>query len=442
MESGSGTEHIWRILRHVVRQLDPQNLVSSAVTIDDAGQLRVEGISNSIPYSGRLVVIVVGKASVPMAAGAIAALGDRVTEALAVTKAGIPLTVEPPDRLAVIESDHPVPTERSIEAGRRVREIVESLGSDDILLMLISGGGSALVEDLVDGVTLDDLRNTTDHLLRAGANINELNAVRRRISRIKGGRLARAAAPARTVNLIISDVLNSPLQDIASGPTVEPPAEDETFAAVMQREDLLACLPDSVRQHLAAQQAEEEPWPDSVVGTTVLADARTAASAAIDAAVSLGYRVQSLGFDFQGEAREFGRTWGTISRHAARHDPAFERPIALIGSGELTVTVRGDGTGGRNTEMALAAAVDIAGYEQVTICSFATDGDDGVSGCAGGIVTGATLTSLERQGIDSIASLAENDSATALRSVDATIDIGPTGTNVNDLYIALVDNSK
>jgi glycerate 2-kinase len=438
MGTSSGTEDIWQILRYVVGQLEPRELVANALSFDDAGNLGIQGISETFPLPGRVVVVAVGKASVPMATGAVEVLGDRATELVAVTKAGIPLSVDPPNTINVIESDHPVPTQRSLDAGRHIRELVEDLGRDDLVLMLISGGGSALVEDLVDGVTLDDLQNATDHLLRAGAKINELNAVRRRISRLKGGRLARAAAPAKLVNLIISDVLNSPLQDIASGPTVEPPESDETFKSVMRRSDLLEGLPASVRDQLKAQQAQDEPWPESVVGTTVLADASTAARAAIASAVGLGYRVQSLGFDFQGEAREFGRTWGTIARHAVRHDTAFERPIALIGSGELTVTVRGDGTGGRNTEMALAAAVEIADYDELTICSFATDGDDGVSGCAGGVVNGDTLELLERNGIDAMASLAENDSATALSAAEATIDIGPTGTNVNDVYIALV----
>lgn len=441
MSGESGREHCQRILRDVVKRLNPRELVGESLETGENGSLQVSGISRDIDAPGRLVVVAVGKASVPMAAGALDRLGDQVSDALAVTKAGIPLSVEPPASLEVIEADHPVPTEQSLQAGRRILELVNGMGEGDLMLMLISGGGSSLIEDLVDGVDLDDLRRGTDHLLRAGATINQLNAVRRRISRIKGGRLARAAAPASVVNLIVSDVLNSPLQDIASGPTVEPPESDETFQAVMKRPDLIDGLPESIRTQLEAQQAQGEPWPDNVIGTTILADAETASRAAIDSAVGMGYRVQSLGFDFQGEAREFGRTWATIARHAARDNGAFDLPIVLVGSGEATVTVRGDGNGGRNTEMALSAAIEIDGCEQITVCSFATDGDDGLSECAGGIVDGRSVESLRQANVDPVSRLDHNDSATALRAIDATIDIGPTGTNVNDLYLALIQNS-
>jgi glycerate 2-kinase len=441
---GEQSDHpqIWRILRHVVQQLDPRELVANSVSLNNSGGLVVEGISSQIECPGKLVVIAVGKASIPMATGALDSLADRVSRAVAVSKAGIPSPVDPPAQLEVIEADHPVPTENSLIAGRRVRELAEGLTSDDVVLMLISGGGSALLEDLVDGVTIEDLRGATDHLLRAGATINELNAVRRKISQLKGGRLARAIAPACIVNLIVSDVLNSPLQDIASGPTVQPPEIDETFVAVMNRPDLVEGLPESVQHQLRKQQAHREPWTNNVVGTRILADAETAARAAVDAALELGYYVQTLGFDFQGEAREFGRTWSTIARHVYQDGHAFPLPLALIGSGELTVTVRGDGAGGRNTEMALAAAIDLAGTAGITVCSFATDGDDGVGNCAGGVVDGQTLSSLDRATIDAFQRLANNDSATALRAVDAVIDIGPTGTNVNDLYLALIERQS
>jgi glycerate 2-kinase len=439
MAEESGREHTWRILRHVVEQLDPRRQVAEAIELKD--QLRVRSVPRSFDVAGRVVVVAVGKASIPMAAGALDALGDAVDSAVAVTKAGTPQAVSPPAELEVIEADHPVPSESSLLAGQRVRSLVSSLNEDDLVLMLISGGGSALVEDLVEGVSLDDLQSATDHLLRAGATINELNAVRRRISRIKGGRLAGAAAPATIVNLIVSDVLNSPLQDIASGPTVEPPELDETFKSVMQRSDLIDGLPASVRSALDKQDAARPKWPDNVAGTVILSDAEMAARAAIDAAVGLGYRTQSLGFDFQGEAREFGRTWATIARHAASDRQAFPLPLALVGAGELTVTVRGDGVGGRNTEAALAAAREIAGWDGITITSFATDGDDGLSSCAGGIVDGSTLERCRANDIDADHALERNDSATALKVAGDSIDIGATGTNVNDIYLALVHST-
>lgn len=425
-------EDTQRIIQDVVARLDPRALVSDALSAD----------RNPFPVEGRVVIVAVGKASVPMASGAIDALGDRVSGALAVTKAGLPLTVEPPEALEVIESDHPVPTERSLAAGHRVLETVRGLDESSLVIMLISGGGSALVEDLVEGVDLDDLRRATDHLLRAGATINELNAVRRRLSRIKGGRLARAIAPAKVLNLIVSDVLGNPLQDIASGPTVRPPSPDTTFQSVMAHHDLIDGLPEAVRRHLESAQEDHEPWPDNVLETEVLADAEAAARIAAETAGNLGYRVQTLGFDFQGEASEFGRTWATIARHVRTDESAFQLPVALIGSGELTVTVRGDGVGGRNTEMALAAAEVLDGLSGVAVTSFATDGDDGASDCAGGTVDGGTLTRIRDAEDDPSRALRENDSARALSAAGATIDIGSTGTNVNDLYLALVRRTE
>jgi glycerate 2-kinase len=438
VEMDNGPEHVDRIVSSVVEQLDPRKQVASALALDADGRLSVQGVADPIDVHGRLILIAVGKASIPMAAGAIDALGDRIDDALAITKAGLESPFDPPVSLKVLEADHPVPQHSSLAAGAAVRERVDDLNDDDVLLMLISGGGSALMEDLVEGVTLDDLQQATDHMLRAGATINELNAVRRRISRLKGGRLANLAAPAQVINLIVSDVLNSPLQDIASGPTVEPPEVDETFAAVMRRPDLIDGLPGSVRAVLDQESAERAEWSDNVIGTEILSDAEAAARIAIDAAVGLGYYVQTLGYDFQGEARELGRVIGTMSRHARRVPDAFQLPMALIGAGEMTVTVRGDGVGGRNTEMALAAAREIAGLPGITICSFATDGDDGLSACAGGTVTGSTIAELRDHGVDPEEALAHSDSATALRKASATIDIGPTGTNVNDIYLALI----
>jgi glycerate 2-kinase len=434
-----GRQRTWQILKHVVDRLDPSSLIANALRLNGRS-LSIAGISQQVRLNGRVIVIAVGKASIPMACGALSGLGSRIDRALAVTKAGVPLPIDPPCELEVMYADHPVPAESSLEAGRRVREMVEGLRGDDVVLMLISGGGSALVEDLVEGVTLDDLRKTTERLLRAGATINELNAVRRRLSRLKGGRLARAIAPATIVNLIVSDVLGNRLQDIASGPTVQPPDLDDTLAAVLRRRDLVSQFPDRVSSHLEAADEATSDWRDNVLGTAIIADAETAARAAADVAHGLGYHTQTLGFDYQGEAREFGRTFGTLARHARVDQSAFRLPLALIGSGELTVTVRGSGSGGRNTEMALAAAREIDGLKGVTITSFATDGDDGTSGFAGGIVDGLTMSRARELGIDVQGRLEENDSAPVCRAVGSAIDIGPTGTNVNDLYLALIDD--
>ncbi len=430
-------DDIGTIFAGALDRVDPAQLVAGAVRIED-GVVVIDGARYPVTDSARLVVIGFGKASLGMARGIEDALGDRIDRGVVVTKRGSPAPVRPLSRFRVMESSHPVPDETSLESARLILDAVAGLSADDLVLVLISGGGSALVEMPVNGVSIADLAETTNLLLRAGVDIRTLNRVRRRLSLIKGGGLARAAFPARVVNLIISDVLGNPVEVIAGGPTVAVAEDEASPEAVIRRLGIWNALPESIRHALRGVVPGRPEADVRVLQSLILADAGMAADGAAGAAREIGYSPVVLGTRFEGEAREFGRFWAAIARHARLTGGPFQRSACLIGTGELTVTVRGDGTGGRNTEMALAAALEIADVTGVAIASLATDGEDGVTGAAGGAVTGSSVDLALRTGLDPAALLANNDS---LRFLDATAGLvvtGPTGTNVNDLYLALI----
>ncbi len=388
---------------------------------------------------GRLVVVAVGKAAAPMAAAAEEVLGDRIAGGLALTKYG---HGEPTRAIPVREAAHPTPDEAGLAAAAELRALLAGLGADDVVLCLISGGGSALLTAPAAPVTLDDLRETTTQLLAAGATINELNAVRKHLETLKGGGLAAAAAPARVLALAVSDVLGDPLDVIASGPTV---GDTSTFAdawATVERYGLAGALPATVRARLEAGlrgDLPETPRPDDSlfarVQTVVIANLRRAAEGAARRAGELGYDATLFGLAHEGEAREVAREIAALA--LADTGAPTARPRCLIGGGETTVTVRGDGLGGRNTELALAAALAIAGRPGVAIASLATDGDDGPTGAAGAVATGETVARGRALGLDAADYLARNDSARFFERAGGLLVTGPTRTNVADLYCVL-----
>ncbi len=434
MDQERARAEVERIFGHVLCELRPEQLVQQVLRLQ-AGVLVVDGVPHPLPAGARLVVLAIGKAASGMAAGAEAALGSRIDRGLVVTKRGFG-TAHVPKRFELFEASHPVPDRSSLAAGQAVRAAVSGLSADDLVLVLISGGGSALVEALRPGITLSDVAQATQALLGAGADIWLLNAVRRRLSSIKAGGLARAAAPARVVNLVISDVLGNPLPIIASGPSVDPGPEVADPSAAIQSLGVWEDLPEPVRRALG-EPASFDPVTN-VVQTVILADARRLAELARSAAEGLGYHAVVLGDRFTGEAREFARFWSAVAKHVRERAEPWLPPVCVVGTGELTVTVRGHGTGGRNTEMALAAALELDGVHGVAVASLASDGDDGTSRAAGGIVTGETALSIKQGGLDARRLLAENDSARALAAAGALLVTGPTGTNVNDLYLALI----
>jgi hydroxypyruvate reductase len=387
---------------------------------------------------GRVFVVGGGKAAVPMAIAITGILGERLAEGVVVTKYEHARGQSIP-RIEVIEAGHPVPDENSVRGARAVADLAKRATERDLVVCLISGGGSSLLTlpapdlPLVPGLQLADLQALTDALLRCGATINEVNTVRKHCSDIKGGNLARLAAPARLVTLILSDVVGDPLDVIASGPTVP----DTTTVA-----DAWQVLTNyGIRSHDPFPFCETPKLGDPIfdqVQNVVVGSNRLAALAAADKARELGFGALLLSTYVEGEAREAGRVAAALAKGIRAHGDPLPPSACLVWGGETTVTVRGEGKGGRNQELALAAALALDGWRDVLIMALATDGNDGPTDAAGAIITGETISRARERGLDARAALEANDSYHFFEALGDLIRIGPTGTNVNDLLFVLV----
>jgi glycerate 2-kinase len=308
------------------------------------------------------------------------------------------------------------------------------------VICLISGGGSAILVSPMDGLSLADLQDLTSTLLASGANINQINTLRKHLDRVKGGKLAKLAAPAQVASLILSDVVGDPLEAIASGPTVPDPTSYADALQILERLDILHEIPQSVFDHIskgAKGDLPENPKPgDSLfekVHNVLVGTNLSAASAAMQQANQEGYNTLLLTTFLQGEARQVSRVLTAIARQVASNNQPISRPACILAGGETTVTLTGDGKGGRNQEMALAAVSDLAGLEQVALVTFATDGGDGPSDAAGAIVTSETLARARQLGLQPFDYLSRNDSYHFFEVLGDLIKTGPTQTNVNDL---------
>lgn len=395
------------------------------------------------PVRGRLFVIGTGKASARMAQEVESILGDLITAGLVVTKYGHRL---PCERVEVVEAGHPIPDDSGIRAVERTREMISSLTSDDIVLCLISGGGSALWPEPAGEITLAEKQEVTSLLLRAGATIRELNAVRKHLSAVKGGQLARFAAPAQVISLIMSDVIGDPLDFIASGPTAPDTTSFSDALATVQKYGLKA--PDAVVYRLQSGSRgllPETPKPgDPVfnkVENLVIANNRLVIDAAKEKALSLGFNTLILGTEVEGEAKDIARFFAAIAREIGSTGNPVATPACILAAGETTVTVRGHGLGGRNQEMALAWAISMASMPSGApscFASVATDGTDGPTNAAGGLVDPLTCSRAVELGLSPTKYLRSNDSSNFLRSTGDLIVTGPTQTNLMDLQILLV----
>jgi len=394
------------------------------------------------PENGRLIVLAAGKAAASMAQVAVqhyreAGLDASRMTGLAVTRHGYGGDAGP---IEVIEAGHPVPDEAGIAATQRALVLAEEAGEDDFVLVLLSGGGSANWIAPAEGLSLEEKQGITRALLRSGANIVEINTVRKRLSQIKGGRLARRAAPARVLTLAISDV---PLDDptvIASGPTVPDPTTSSQALAIIERRGI--AISDAVRA-LLADPANETPKPgDPIFERTefrIIARPADAVAAAEEVARDAGYEPVVLGAEVEGEAREVARAHAELARELRNEG----RRAAIISGGELTVTISGEGRGGPNQEYALALAIALDGMEGVSALSGDTDGTDGGVGAAtdpaGAILDDTTMSRARLKGLDAGAYLSDNDSTAFFDSLHDLLTPGPTRTNVNDCRIILID---
>jgi hydroxypyruvate reductase len=390
---------------------------------------------------GRVVLVAAGKAAGAMAAAAEPVLGRALDAGLAIGVAEAPL-----GRVRSLAAGHPIPDPRGLAAAAEVEALVRGLGERDLLVVLLSGGASALLPAPADGITLADKAAATRVLLRSGATIGELNAVRKHLSRLKGGGLARLAAPARVVTLALSDVVGDDPAVIASGPTAPDPSTFAEALAVVRRRDPDGRVPQAVVAHLEAGargERRETPKPGDPAFRQarfrVIGSNRLALEAAARAARTAGFRPLVLTTRLEGEAREAARVLTAVLRECVEADRPARPPVCLLAGGETTVEVRGDGQGGRNQEMAAAAARPLAAFgSPALLASLATDGVDGASDAAGGVVDDGTLAQGEALGLPSPeAFLARNDSRHFLGPLGGLIVTGPTGTNVIDVTVLL-----
>ena len=340
-----------------------------------------------------------------------------------------------PPGVRVLHAAHPLPDATSVHAGRETAALLASAVAGDVVLVLLSGGASALCVAPAGAISIDDYAELVRTLLHAGADIRELNAVRSRIDRLKGGGMAQLLAPARAVALIVSDVVGNPLDIIASGPLTSPTAEPASALHVLERYRLTRTVPSAVIDVL---NAPLEPAAHAAVEISVIADNEGALEGAAAAAARLGYEVRLHDEPVTGPAREAGSRLARRAIGAAYGLSADDPPVCMISGGEPTVAVTGSGSGGRNQELVLAAALELQGVPGITIASIGTDGVDGPTDAAGGMIDGASVTRAATGGVDAALALRNNDSHAFLRAAGGLIRTGPTGTNVMDVQIALV----
>ena len=427
------------VRRHVHREQDTLTVADRSYDLSD--------------YE-RVFIVGGGKAAAPMTAAIADLLGGHLTAGAIVTKYGhaihqsptcdepVPSEAQGRSRtitnLQIIEAGHPVPDENSVRGAQAVAALAQRATERDLVVCLISGGASALLTLPVPGLALTDLQSLTDTLLRSGATINELNTVRKHWSRIKGGNLARLVAPAALVTLILSDVVGDPLDVIGSGPTVPDPTTVSDAREVLERHGRNPwgfLKPQGFKLH-------ETPKPGDPIFArvqhVVVGSNRLAALAATEKARQLGFNALLLSTYVEGEAREVARVAAALAKGIRAHGDPLPPPACLVWGGETTVTVRGKGKGGRNQELALAAALALDGWSGVLLMTLATDGNDGPTDGAGAVITGETVARARAVGLDAQTALETSDSYTFFDSLGDLLRTGPTGTNVNDLLFTLV----
>jgi hydroxypyruvate reductase len=429
------------LLAASLKAADPATLVKRALSLKNR-RLLVGKAAYPLDKYERVVVVGGGKGAVPMASAIEQLLKDRIDGGLVVTRYGHGGALS---RIEVVEAGHPIPDRTGVAAAQRVLELLKKSGERDLVIVLLSGGASALLPAPVEGVSLTDKQVVTALLLRAGATIQELNAVRKHLSHLKGGNMTTAAAPATMLALVLSDVVGNDLSSIASGPTVPDPTTFHDAMAILHHYDLWDKIPQAIKDHLvqgSRSGSSETPKPShpafARVQNLIIGDVGVSLDAAAAQARRLGYHPFVLSSSLTGEAREVAKVFGAIIREIVATDRPIKRPVALLAGGETTVSVQGQGSGGRCQEFTLALAMEVAGLKKVTVFAFGTDGSDGATDAAGAVADGGTVERAHALGLQPQRFLDQNDSHTFFHTMAQTIQTGPTRTNVTDLYCALI----
>jgi len=428
-----------------VAAVEPGRAVRSHLKLE--GDILLAG-ENRLPLDpdGRVLVVGAGKAGAPMAGAVEKILGQRISEGIVAVKYG---HLAPVDRVQLLEAAHPVPDEGGVSAANRICALLEGTTEHDLVICLLSGGGSALLPCPVPPVTLENKQAVTNLLLESGTEIGEINCIRKHLSLLKGGGLARAAHPAKVLTLILSDVVGDPLDVIASGPTVGDPTTFSQALDILTSYKLEERVPDVVKTYLedgAARKNPETPKPGDpelsgvinlLVGTNTIA-----VRAAEDAARALGYNTTVLSLAVTGETKDAAAAHVALVRKIISTDQPVARPACVLSGGETTVTIKGSGKGGRNQEFVLAAALGIEGLPGTVILSAGTDGTDGPTDAAGAMADGTTVMRARDAGLDPAAYLDNNDSYNFFGQLGDLLITGPTLTNVMDLRVILAGIDK
>ncbi|WP_457753786.1 glycerate kinase type-2 family protein [Thermococcus sp.] len=424
------------LMEEAIKSSDPYVAVKRALKMKD-DKLIVMG--KEFPIKGKIYVLAFGKAACSMARAVEEILRDKLEEGVAVTKYGYALPLK---KIEVIEAGHPIPDENSMKGALAGVELAKNVDKDDILLVLISGGGSALFCLPEDGISLEDKIKTNKLLLKSGAKIYGINTVRKHISKVKGGKLAKLVK-GTLISLILSDVVGDPLEAIASGPTVKDPTTFEDAYRILKVYGIWDKIPESVKRHIEkglkgkVEETLKEDLPN--VHNFIIGSVSTACESAKRKAEEIGLKAYILTTTLEGEAKDVALALGSIIEEVYNKNRPFEKPVVLIAGGETTVTILGKaGMGGPNQEIALSISRKISGLRGTAVLAMDTDGTDGPTDAAGGLVDSYTLNVLRKEGIDVEEYLATHSTYDALKKAKALLITGPTRTNVNSIFIAVL----
>lgn len=408
-------EDAQKIIQSSIKRVLPDSAVKRAL----AGQT----------FQGEVIVIAIGKAAWNMANAAAEILGERIKKGIVLTK--YKHSQGDIKGFSILEAAHPLPDDNTIMGTAKIIEAVSNLSPTDTVIFLVSGGGSALFEKPAGNLELSDFLQITDQLLKCGADIVEINTIRKHLSAVKGGKFAALCAPAHVYTIALSDILGDRPDSIASGPTCADFSTCEDAFAIVEKYDLK--LTDEMKKELSMETPKEVPNNTMLITGSV----KELCLAAAEEAERLGYTPLILSTFVDCEAKEAGRLLASMGKTIQKDGLPLKPPCAIICGGETVVRITGKGKGGRNQELALSAAASIPGMTNIAVCAVGSDGTDGPTDAAGGLVDGHTKEILDQKGISIDIILAENDSNKALALADALVITGPTGTNVNDLYFLL-----
>ena len=441
MNPNQTRKNVLEIFKAGLDAVDPIKLINEIVCLKEPF-ITIKDISLDLSSYENIYIIGIGKAAAAMAQTLEKILGDHLTEGIIIVKYGHALSMK---KVHVIEAGHPVPDEAGYKGAQECAKILQRSGNKDLLFFLISGGGSALFPYPVEGLTLADIQKITSLLLEAGADIQEINTLRKHLSRVKGGRSAQLAYPATLITLILSDVIGDKLESIASGPTVPDTSTFTDCLKILAKYNIRERLPSGVVEIFkkgVRGEIEETPKPgDPLFDKTknlIIGNNFQAVKAACLKAEEHGYKSLILSTFIEGETRDAAKIHAAIAKEIHRSGNPIKPPACVLSGGETTVTISGRGKGGRNQEFVLAAAIEITGMENMIVFSCGTDGTDGPTDAAGAIADGTTVTRAMNMGMDPADYLKTNDSYHFFKHLNDLIITGPTYTNVMDLRIILV----